>query len=172
MMNILPRNPADREAKLPYVIKISDIPCVFQDIWFTEWDYLDCLRAETIYSCDQVTWIIHPGGFVSIYRIYFWYFYAILIFVWRNRKYPSKIPVDRGVPLLEKNQISRNIAVENNIWFNERKNYCRSDKFLASPRIHSMTRNYEKLSAFHSVHWRLHSKFKVVHYSPIFRVIV
>jgi hypothetical protein len=85
MMNILPRN-------------ISDVPCVFQDMihrmgllfwqlwyminrkppsWMTQVTWLtlvDCLRAglfgpKTIYSCDQVTCIIHSGGFLIICNV-------------------------------------------------------------------------------------------------------
>jgi hypothetical protein len=89
-MNILPRNPADREAKSPCDKNIRyTVSCdVCSRTWFTKWDYyfltivvydkqkttlvddpIDLINTrrlspvsglsgpETIYSCDQVTWI-------------------------------------------------------------------------------------------------------------------
>jgi hypothetical protein len=104
MMNILQRNPADREAKSPFDKNIRYPVCVpghdspngttFLTIVVHVYDKqkttlvddpsdlintrrlspgrksLD-LRSlisgpKTIYSCDQVTWIIHSGGFLII----------------------------------------------------------------------------------------------------------
>jgi hypothetical protein len=98
MMNILPRNPADREAKSPCDKNIRYPVCVpghdspngttfltivvydkqktaLVDDSVTWSTLVDCIRAEslsgpkTIYSCDQVTWIIHSVGFLIIYII-------------------------------------------------------------------------------------------------------
>jgi hypothetical protein len=82
MMNILPRNPADSEAKSPCDKNIRYSVCApghdspngttFFIIVVPVYDkqktaLRDCLsEPETIYSCDQVTWIIHSGSFLII----------------------------------------------------------------------------------------------------------
>jgi hypothetical protein len=93
MMNILPRNPADREAKspcdknIPYPVYVPRQDSPNGTTFFTIVVYdkqktalvddpSDLINTrpvvsglsgpETIYSCDQVTWIIHSGGFLIV----------------------------------------------------------------------------------------------------------
>jgi hypothetical protein len=99
MMNRLPRNPADREAKSPCDKNIRYPVCVPghdslngttfltivvydkqktalvddpSDLINTRrlspgWKPLDLQSWGRQYSCDQVTWIIHSGGFLILY---------------------------------------------------------------------------------------------------------
>jgi hypothetical protein len=65
MMNILPRNLADREAKSPCDKNIqypkASRPAIS-----------GLAGPETIYSCDQFAWIIHSGGFLIVSEPYDW----------------------------------------------------------------------------------------------------
>jgi hypothetical protein len=96
MMNILPRNPDDREAKSPcdknirYPVCIPPNGTTFLTLIIVVYDkqktalvddpsdLINTRRLspaespstpngpETIYSCDQVTWIIHSGSFLVV----------------------------------------------------------------------------------------------------------
>jgi hypothetical protein len=80
-MTILPRNPADREANSPCDKTIRYPVCVpghDSPNGTTFWTIVVYDKQKTalvddpsdlIYSCDQVTWIIHEGGFLIITNI-------------------------------------------------------------------------------------------------------